>query len=233
MMAMGSTIRELDPRREWVGFEGATFTPWPLLSSGYRIARRLRREGALVTGVDTVNRRERAELVGEWHDRWHSLLDGLLTNRLGDRRDVQDLAQEVYLRLLRVDKLDLIQNPKAYLYRVAVNIVSEWRLRARQKKPHSPEGLDDLVTPEDHERTIERKEVDEAVRQELSQLPPMWRKVLVLHCSEEMTYEQIAEHLGITRRMVKRYMAKGYAEMRKRMSQTVASREEQSNVARG
>jgi RNA polymerase sigma-70 factor (ECF subfamily) len=183
--------------------------------------------------VDTLDQRERAELVGKWHDRWHSLLAGLLSNRLSDRRDVQDLAQEVYLRLLRVDTLDLIQNPKAYLYRVAVNVVSEWRLRAWQRKPHSPEGLDELETVADHEQTIECQQVDEAVRRALSELPPMWRKVLVLHCQDDMTYEQIADHLGITRRMVKRYMAKGYAEMRNRMTQTEASGEGKSNDARG
>jgi len=168
-----------------------------------------------------VEQRERAELVSDWHDRWHSLLAGLLSNRLGDRRDVQALAQEVYLRLLRVDTLDQIQNPKAYLYRVAVNVVSEWRLRARQSKPHSTEGLDELVTFEDYDRAIERRQVGDAVRRALSELPPMWRKVLVLHSKEDMTYEQIADRLGITRRMVKRYMAKGYAEMRKRMTLTV------------
>jgi RNA polymerase sigma-70 factor (ECF subfamily) len=180
-----------------------------------------------------LDQKERAELVGKWHERWHSLLAGLLSNRLSDRRDVQDLAQEVYLRLLRADKLDLIQNPKAYLYRVAVNVVSEWRLRACQRKPHSPEGLDELVSFDDHEQAIERQQVGDTVRQALSELPPMWRKVLVLHCQGEMTYEQIADHLGVTRRMVKRYMAKGYAEMRSRMAQKVASSEGQSNDARG
>jgi RNA polymerase sigma-70 factor (ECF subfamily) len=172
----------------------------------------LRYDGADVKAV------QRTELVGDWYDRWHSLLMRVLSNQLSDRAEVQDLAQEVYLRLLRVDKLDMVRNPRAYLYRVAVNVAGEWRLRARQRKPHTSQELDELVSVEDLERTLEESQTGQAVRQALAELPPTWRRVLVLHCRDDMTYDQIATHLGITRRMVKRYIAKGYAEMRVRMA---------------
>lgn len=165
-----------------------------------------------------MNEHQRAEFVGDWYDRWHSLVIKLLSNQVADRAEVQDMAQEVYLRLLRVDTLDLVRNPRAYLYRVAVNVAGEWRLRARQRKPHSSQQLDELVSVEQLERTLEESQTGEAVRRALAKLPPTWRQVLVLHCRDDMTYEQIAEHLGVTRRMVKRYVAKGYAEMRELMA---------------
>lgn len=173
-----------------------------------------------------VNQVERAELVGDWYDRWHSLLVRLLSNRLADRTEVQDLAQEVYLRLLRVDTLDLVKNPRAYLYRVAVNVAGEWRLRARQHKSHTSEELDELVPSEELERTLEKQQTGIEVRQALEKLPPMLQQVLVLHCRDDMTYEEIAGRLGITRRMVKRYVARGYAEMRERMTPALDGRQE-------
>jgi RNA polymerase sigma-70 factor (ECF subfamily) len=165
-----------------------------------------------------VNSKQRAELVEDWYDRWQSLLVRLLSNRLADRAEAQDLAQEVFLRLLRVDTLDLVKNPRAYLFRVAVNVAGEWRLRARQRQPHSSKELDELVSLEDLEGTLERQQTGEAVRRALEELPLILRQVLVLHCRDNMTYEQIADELGITRRMVKRYVARGYAEMRERMT---------------
>lgn len=167
-----------------------------------------------------------ADLVADWYERWHSLLVRLLSNRVADRAEAQDLAQEVFLRLLRVETLDLVKNPRAYLYRVAVNVAGEWRLRARQRKPHTSQELDDLVSVEDLERTLEEQQTGDAVRQALGGLSPTLQRVLVLHCRDDMTYDQIADALGITRRMVKRYVAKGYAEMRDRMTPLLAGRQE-------
>lgn len=173
-----------------------------------------------------VIRKEHADLVEDWYDRWHSLLVRLLSDRVSDRADAQDLAQEVFLRLLRVDTLDLIKNPRAYLYRVAVNVAGEWRLRARQRQPHSSKELDELVSVEDVERTLERQQTGEAIRGALEELPPTLQQVLVLHCRDNLTYEQIAAELGITRRMVKRYVARGYAEMRERMTPRLEPKQE-------
>ncbi len=169
---------------------------------------------------------QNADRVAEWYDRWHSLLVGLLSSRLADRVEAQDLAQEIYLRLLRVETLDLVENPRAYLYRVAVNVVGEWRLRARQRKPHSSKELDELVSVEDLERSLEEQQTGEAVRRALEELPATLRQVLVLHCWDNMTYQQIADTLGISRRMVKRYVAKGYAEMRTEMTERLGDRAE-------
>jgi DNA-directed RNA polymerase specialized sigma24 family protein len=42
--------------------------------------------------------------------------------------------------------------------------------------------------------------------------------VIFLKLREDMTNDEIAAHLGITRRMVKRHLALGYAELRARMT---------------
>ena len=54
-----------------------------------------------------------------------------LRSRLPQESDAEDLAQEVYLRLLRVKDRDRIENQRAYVLRVAANIANEWRLLAR------------------------------------------------------------------------------------------------------
>ena len=66
----------------------------------------------------------------EWREQWHPFVLQILGRRLPVKADIADLAQEVYLRLLRVEKLDLVENPRAYVCRVAINIAQEWRMRA-------------------------------------------------------------------------------------------------------
>ena len=60
-----------------------------------------------------------------------------LRRRLANEEDAQDLAQEAYLRLLRVSRTELVRDPQAYLYRVARNLVYEQGAKAM---PVSPEN---------------------------------------------------------------------------------------------
>jgi hypothetical protein len=53
-----------------------------------------------------------------------------LSQRIGNRAEAEDLSQEIYLRLLRIERKDLIRSPEALLFRVASNAVYEWRLLA-------------------------------------------------------------------------------------------------------
>jgi len=48
--------------------------------------------------------------------------------------DLDDVAQDVFLRLLRYDNVDLIEHPQAYLVRMAANVLGEWIMRS----PASP-----------------------------------------------------------------------------------------------
>src|SRR6516162_1838881 len=67
-----------------------------------------------------------------------------LAHRIGNRADVEDLSQEIYLRLLRIERKDLIRSPEALLFRMAANATCEWRLLARNRLPHSAAEIDGL-----------------------------------------------------------------------------------------
>lgn len=159
----------------------------------------------------------RGARVADWMRRWNSGLTRFLERRVATRVDAQDLAQEVYLRLLRAEQLDLVQEPQAYLYRVASNVATEWRIRASQSRPHSAEDLESLVeatTPESLlDDALDRARFEAA----LGGMSPMLRAVVFLKLRDGMTHEQIARHLGITARMVRRFLAGGYAELRRRL----------------
>lgn len=160
-----------------------------------------------------------------WPDRtvWvHELFRGkygplmrFLLSRLPRREDAEDLAQEAFLRLLRVPHTDLIRQPDAYLFRIAANLVIEFRMRARR-----------AVVSFDSEQAERESEVAESVseaeqlldgerlHQAIESLPPKPRAALIMQRRDGLTYAQIGVKLGVSPDMVKKYLASAIARCR-------------------
>jgi DNA-directed RNA polymerase specialized sigma24 family protein len=64
---------------------------------------------------------------------YRSALNRYFRRQVSDPADAEDLAQEVYLRLLRVEQNATIQNPEAYLYTIAVNLLRERAALSRRQ----------------------------------------------------------------------------------------------------
>jgi len=80
--------------------------------------------------------------LSDWFRRWRSPLRKFLVGRTGvPAADVDDVAQEVFFRLMRYEKTELIEHPRAYLFKMATNVVTEWAIRARNRQPHGPQWL--------------------------------------------------------------------------------------------
>jgi RNA polymerase sigma-70 factor (ECF subfamily) len=159
----------------------------------------------------------RSQRIAEWARSWNAGLTRYLRRRLPGRIDPEDLAQEVYVRLLRVEQLEQIKEPQAYLYRVASNVAAEWRMRAVNARPHSDAELDNLVTTATPDSLLDDAQFAAQLDSALQAMTPMVRAVVYLKLREDMSHEEIAGHLGITTRMVRRYLTTGYAHLRERI----------------
>jgi RNA polymerase sigma-19 factor, ECF subfamily len=135
-----------------------------------------------------------------------------LSQRVRNRAEVEDLSQEIYLRLLRIERKDLIRSPEALLFRLASNAVYEWHLLARNRLPHSPTELEGLEAREcEPSADIWRTELARALTAALANLSPRCRAAVVLHRREQLTYSEVGIQLGISIAMVKKYLSQGLA----------------------
>lgn len=159
----------------------------------------------------------RSQRIAEWARAWNASLTRYLRRRLPGRIDPEDLAQEVYVRLLRVEQLEHIKEPQAYLYRVASNVAAEWRMRAVHARPHSNAELENLVAAATPESLLDDEQVAAQLDSALESMTPMVRAVMYLKLREDMSHEEIANHLGVTQRMVRRMLTTGYAQLRARI----------------
>ena len=144
--------------------------------------------------------------------RYGQQLRRFLASRLRHGRDAPDLAQEVYLRLLRVEGYELIRNPEAYLITIANNLLHEHALR-ESSAPRAVDidaVVDELRAPE-QDNPIERADTEgrvEALWRALEKLSPKAQATLVLHRRDGYSLEEIGTQLGISRAMAKKYLAK-------------------------
>lgn len=153
----------------------------------------------------------------EWFGRWRRPIRSWLRN-CGSvpTADIDDLAQEVFLRLLRYSDDVAIENPQGYLFRIAVNVASEWRERSRVRNPHDDSWLEELQieSGEEPENALAKTRTSEYVQAAVDRLPPRQREVLLLHVNEGLTYKQIAELRGLTYRIVLRDLTRAYSALR-------------------
>jgi len=152
-------------------------------------------------------------LLVAWQQRWNRNLFRFLGRRVRTAVDIEDLAQETYLRLLRARDLSEVRNPQAYLLRVASHVVVEWR---DHQPPESVAMVDEEMLVDDCPPEFELEAVvsQRRLEQALDAASPMMRAVLLLKLRDERSCGDIARDLEISERQVKRYLARGYERLR-------------------
>ena len=171
-----------------------------------------------------------------------SMVFRTLTRMTGSGAQVEDLAQEVFLRLYRaLPHFRGDATLSTYLYRIVVNVAQdEWKRRRKEREHIAAEPVfeddadsggwienfagDDLNS--EHARTPEQRIVDaqmvNAVDAALLQLPEVERAVLVLYHQEECSYEGIAVALGLPINTVRTHLHRGRKRLAELLTRTGA-----------
>jgi RNA polymerase sigma-70 factor (ECF subfamily) len=136
-----------------------------------------------------------------------SALHRFLVQRMRAGSEASDMAQEVYLRLLRIEKPELIRQPLAYIYYVAAQVAGQFGLRAKDRAQlHEEVALDRVASAGDYTRTDElpdREHAERELMRVLSKLSVAHRTVLLMKKQEGFTNAEVAAKLNIPRRRVK------------------------------
>src|ERR1700723_1878704 len=119
-------------------------------------------------------------MLAGWQQRWNRSLLRFLGRRVRSTVDIEDLAQETYLRLLRARDLGDVRNPQAYLLRVASHVLVEWR--DHELRPESRVEIDDDLLIDDcpPEFELEASISQEPPTRAFTPVSPTTRTVLLL-----------------------------------------------------
>ncbi|NIF29208.1 sigma-70 family RNA polymerase sigma factor [Pantoea sp. Tr-811] len=143
------------------------------------------------------------------HSRW---LLGFLYRRLGNRPDAADLVQDTFVRILhRPRQFDGHTGERSYLATIARGLcIDHWR---RQKLEQAwlehlalqPSALQ--PSPEQRALIVETLHEVDAM---LLRLPAKVRQAFLLAQIDGMAYRDIAAHIGVSERMIKKYLAQAF-----------------------
>ncbi len=149
-------------------------------------------------------------------------LQAFFLRRIRAKADAPDLAQEVYVRMLRISDQEAIRNPVHYLYTVANNLVKEHAVLDQRQAS----GIDIDEAPAHEElETLPEFDGDLDTTQRvarlgvvLQQLRPKCRAAMELRFTHGLSFREIAMHLGVSPQMAKKYVAQGLSHCRRRMA---------------
>jgi RNA polymerase sigma factor (sigma-70 family) len=160
-----------------------------------------------------------APLAGPALRQYAGPLHRFLAKRLRRPQDVDDLAQEVFVRLLRLERPELVRRPQAYLFSVAANLVREFRIRSNrelERVAYDSDAADEAADnpPELHpDELSDRIAIQQQIERSLAQLPAVQRAVLLMVKRDGLSHKEVAKKTGIHVRTVERYVMEATARM--------------------
>jgi RNA polymerase sigma-70 factor (ECF subfamily) len=137
----------------------------------------------------------------------------------GDEATAADVTQQVFLKLFtRIGQFQGESEFTTWLYRLTTNAcVDEQRKRRRVRQLGEGFELSEPRERGTQEESVARAEVRRAVERALAALKPKLRVVMLLKYFEEMSYEEIAAALGLSKGTVASRLNRGHKALARRL----------------
>lgn len=144
-------------------------------------------------------------------------LKGYLNHHVPEWADVDDVVQETYRRILKVQKEKTIRAPRGLLFVIARNAARDlFRKRTASRTFHVAE-MDRLHVVDDARgpgEALSRNDEIAMLKEALRTLPERCRTVLILRKFENLSHKEIAKRLNISVHTVESQLTKGLRKCR-------------------
>lgn len=159
--------------------------------------------------------------ISSLFDRHGKALRRFLQARFGGEADVDDIAQEAWVRMQRVREPEQLDNARAFLFQTAANLAVDHLRRVDFERQHFVPDEDgvadearDFASPE---RALDADQQLSLVDEAIAELPSRCRQAFVMHRTRDMTYPEIARQLGVSTSMVEKYVIQALKHCRRRL----------------
>jgi len=159
-------------------------------------------------------------------ERHQALVAGTAARMLGSNSDVEDIAQQVFIRVWKSARRYV---PRAkfttWLLKITRNLVFN-ELRRAKRRAHVPlqsePGAEEIPLKDETnpapDASLLEDELQRAIEEAIMQLPESQRMALVLRRYEQLSYEEIAEVLDLSVPAVKSVLFRARTELRSRLN---------------
>lgn len=163
-------------------------------------------------GAATESPQGRAELIGRLFREHNETLIRFLALRLRSQQEAKEVAQEAYVRLLKLDQPGAVSFLRAFLFKTAANLAVD-RIRHEQTErriAQETKFLDELGCgsgPNPEQSANDAQELKLAERL-IDELPAKCRRAFLLHKVYGLDFPDIAKQMGLGERMVRTYVVR-------------------------
>lgn len=136
--------------------------------------------------------------------------------------EAEHLTQETFLRAWNaLARLDTQRPLKPYLMKIAVNLCRDWAEQTHVEWVGLDSQNETLLADDaaDPLENLSDQELREHVRAKIELLPPLYRAVIVLRYTEELSYEEIAAALELPLNTVRTHLHRAKARLRELLEQ--------------
>lgn len=167
-------------------------------------------ERELVARCQRGDDRAFAELV----DRYKNLVYAMIYRMMSDRTQVEDLAQDVFLKVHR--GLPYFRGEarlSTWIYRIVANVCVQARSGRRPMASSS-----DVAEPASADSAFADLEIRDRIEKAMAKLPENYRFLIAAHYLKGVQYEALAEALNIPLGTVKTHLFRAKRQLRELMS---------------
>jgi len=130
--------------------------------------------------------------------------------------ELDDVVQESFLRVLRARTAEPIRSTKAFLFRVARNVVIDLLRRNRNSPVEAVADLASLPAVDDRPTAFECLTADERLQllaDAIAALPPRGRELMLLCKIHGVTHHEAANRLGLAPKTVDEHISRGLKQL--------------------
>ena len=144
-----------------------------------------------------------------------------LSARLGNAHAAEDVVHDAYIRVLERASDEPIEQPRAFLYRTALNLVIDGHRRnaSRQVEPLEVLDTEERFFSPSPQMLMDHDQRLEMVQRALCELPAVCRDSFLLRKIEGLSHPEIAERLGVSRSVVEKHIVNAMKHCRVRIRQ--------------
>lgn len=148
---------------------------------------------------------------------------GFLSQRISCTEAAQDIFQETFIRYAGYGGKDRVENPRAFIFRIAANLATDY-LRSHSR--HSGRDIETSADDETEggeqsalsvERTVMSQQQLEQLIAALDELSPKCREVFVLLKLKHCSYAEVEQRLSISQTMIFKYLTQALRHCRQRI----------------
>ncbi|VAV86587.1 hypothetical protein MNBD_ALPHA02-2471 [hydrothermal vent metagenome] len=142
-------------------------------------------------------------------------LKRFLLHRMRNEQDAEDVLQECFMKFSNYKSDKELINPEGLLFKIAYTMSIDAIRKKKSDTLRESCWVKENVSYLAGEAVVEMPHIDRSLDSRrkikrilflLRELPPKCREVFALHKFDGLSYKEVAEHIGISKSMVEKYM---------------------------